>query len=97
MADDMDIVPHPNSEMEDSEMISQENSWQVISSYFEAKGLVRQQLVRSVLPHLCRAVLLQQPACCEISARAACSSALDGAHACQAYGVASCLQSAHAR
>lgn len=25
---------------------SQENSWQVISSFFEAKGLVRQQLVR---------------------------------------------------
>jgi hypothetical protein len=30
-------------------MISQESSWQVISSYFEAKGLVRQQLVRSRL------------------------------------------------
>jgi hypothetical protein len=25
---------------------AQEDSWQVISSYFEAKGLVRQQLVR---------------------------------------------------
>ncbi len=26
---------------------AQEDSWQVISSYFEAKGLVRQQLVRA--------------------------------------------------
>ena len=31
---------------------AQEDSWQVISSYFEAKGLVRQQLVRGARPHV---------------------------------------------
>ena len=45
---DIDVMQQVQDEddRDASEMISQENSWQVISSYFEAKGLVRQQLVR---------------------------------------------------
>lgn len=34
----------PAGDLDDSEEISQEDSWTVISSYFEEKGLVRQQL-----------------------------------------------------
>jgi hypothetical protein len=40
-------------------LASQENSWQVISSFFEAKGLVRQQLVRRL-----RCVRGAQPRLC---------------------------------
>ena len=46
---DIDVMQQVQDEddRDASEMISQENSWQVISSYFESKGLVRQQLARS--------------------------------------------------
>jgi len=50
MADDEYEAMQTDWQLEDErdarEQISQENSWQVISSYFESKGLVRQQLVR---------------------------------------------------
>jgi DNA-directed RNA polymerase II subunit RPB2 len=34
----------PKAEDDDTELISQDDYWQVINSFFEGKGLVRQQL-----------------------------------------------------